>query len=457
MPASVQLNDLVENLPLMPEHNPILQGNFGPVPEELTLQSLEVIGEIPAALNGTLLRNGPNPVNPEPNHHWFTGDAMLHAIRFAEGKALEYRNRWVRTEKLEEKTNLKAAPVTGVELMVQGSGNVNVIYHGGRVLALPELGFPYEMNLALDTQRMYDFNGKLPGSMTAHPKIDGKTGELLFFGYSLEKPFLRYHAVDKAGSLVKTIEIDLPAGVMMHDFGVTASRVIFMDLPVVSNFDVMEQGFSMPFQWDDNHQARLGIMNRDADEDSVKWIDIDPCYVFHPLNSYDDGENIVMDVVRYRKMFTATDEDQAAYEKGAQLVRWVIDVNAGEVTSTVLSDRDQEFPRVNPLYECYKHRYGYTLESGGPNGFGGLLKHDIDGDTTEHHAVGEDCAAGEPIFVPTGEGEDEGYILSVVFDASTRKSEVRIIDAQRFSDEPVAIVKLNTRVPFGFHGNYVAA
>ena len=146
----------------------------------------------------------------------------------------------------------------------------------------------------------------------------GKTGELLFFGYELFEPFLRYHLSSKEGKLEKTIEIEMPTGVMMHDFGVTATRVIFMDLPVVSKFEKLEEGFGMPFEWCDQHQARLGVMDRSSTTDTVKWIDIDPCYVFHPLNSYDDGDKIVMDVVRYQKVFTAAADND--YDMGSELI-----------------------------------------------------------------------------------------------------------------------------------------
>jgi carotenoid cleavage dioxygenase-like enzyme len=260
--------------------------------------------------------------------------------------------------------------------------------------------------------------------------------------------------VDAAGTMTNTVEIDLPEGVMMHDFAVTATRVVFMDLPVVVKLELIDQGTPMPFQWDDNHQARLGVMDRDATSDTVKWIDIEPCYVFHPLNSYDDGDNIIMDVVKYRKVFTALSDSK--YAKGANLERWTIDVEAGTVSSTVLSDKDQEFPRVDPRVECHRHRYGYALEVGGELGFGGLLKHDLDTGSCQYHEIHSDCAGGEPIFVPTGPAEDCGYILSVVYNSSTNCSELHIIDAQQFEADAVAVVKLNTRVPFGFHGNFVA-
>ena len=160
-----------------------------------------------------------------------------------------------------------------------------------------------------------------------------------------------------------------------------------------------------------------------------------------------------MDVVRYRKVFPNVDEQD--YDAGSQLVRWTINAESGTVESSLLSNISQDFPRINEDYECYKHRFGYSVEQGGKHGYMGLLKIDLEFGATEYHDVGENNAASEPVFVSTGEQEDEGYMLSVVFNDSNELSEVRIIDAQNFSSVPLAIIKLNTRVPFGFHGNFI--
>ncbi|MBV1879092.1 MAG: carotenoid oxygenase family protein [Pseudomonadales bacterium] len=459
-PATI--NALVQNDTLAAADNPVLQGNFAPVNKELTLENFAVVGHVPEALNGTLLRDGPNPVDPQANHHWFNGDGMLHAIKFENGRVSGYRNRWLRTEALAKKTGLQAASVKGTKQLVQGTGNVNVIAHGDKILALPELGLPYEVDLALATKGLFDYSGRLKGSMTAHPKIDPETGEMLFFGYEMVPPFVNFHCVNSRGELTRSVPIELPKSIMMHDFGVTATRVIFMDLPVVFDFQLVEQGVGMPFAWDDKHQARLGIMDRDSTSGDVTWIDIEPCYVFHPMNSYDDDDNIIMDVVRYEKTFTRPEDK---YERSAQLIRWTINVAAGTVDSTLLCDVDQEFPRINPAYECYPYRYGYVVEVGGAHGFKGLLKVDHAAGSTEVHAVGIDKAASEPIFVAAGvaaspasaQGEDAGFILTVVYDAVTHLSELHIIDAQNFTAEAVAIIKLGARIPFGFHGNFVPA
>ncbi len=456
---STTLNDWVKNKTVAPENNPVLQGNFAPVTQELDIEELEVIGDLPKALNGTLLRNGPNPVEPNEQHHWFSGEGMLHALRINNGKVERYRNRWVRSPSIEQSKGFTAAPGCEPELMIQGSGGVSVVSHGGRVLALGELGYPFEMTTELDTKGQYNFAGALQGNMTAHPKIDGVTGEMIFFGYDVLPPFLRYHEADSAGSLTNSVEINLPRSVMMHDFGATATRVIFMDMPVVTNLELIADGVQLPFEWDDNHRARLGIMSRGSTTDTVKWIDADPCYVFHPLNSYDDGDKIVMDVVRYEKLFT--NEKSGDFNKGSQLVRWTIDVAAGLIDTHVLSDRNQEFPRINPRFECHPHRYGYVIAADGALGFEGLLKHDLKVGTTQYHDVGNNHAAGEPVFVPSSEkdsaAEDEGYILSVVYDATSHTSELHVLDAQNFAGPALAIVKLGTRVPYGFHGNFIPA
>lgn len=453
------LNDWVENKVVDPNDNPVLQGNFAPVADELDIEELEVIGELPKALNGTLLRNGPNPVNPGEQYHWFAGEGMLHALRISDGKVERYRNRWIRSPQVEQSKGFPSAPACEPALLIQGSGGVNVVSHAGRLLALGELGYPFEMTTDLDTKGQYSFAGELASNMTAHPKIDGVTGEMVFFGYDVLAPFLRYHEVDSVGRLTNSLEIDLPRSVMMHDFGVTATRVIFMDMPVVTNLELVAEGVQLPFEWDDSHQARLGVMQRGAASDTVKWINADPCYVFHPLNSYDDGDKIIMDVVRYEKVFT--NDKSGTFDKGSQLVRWTIDVDAGQIDTRVLSDRSQEFPRINPRVECHPHRYGYVIAAGGEHGYEGLLKHDLEVGTTQYHDVGENCAGGEPVFVPTGDAataaEDEGYILSVVYNATTHASELHVLDAQAFDAPALAVVKLGTRVPYGFHGNFVAA
>ena len=167
-----------------------------------------------------------------------------------------------------------------------------------------ESGFPHALSSDLSRARVHDFDGALASPMTAHPKVDPVTGELIFFGSDVfGPPFLRYHVADAPGQLVRTEEIDIPVATMIHDFGVTATRVVFLDLPVVFDLELAAAGRSIPYRWMPEAGARVGVMPRAGGNAEIHWIGIDPVYVFHVLNCFDDGDRVVIDVVRYDKAF----------------------------------------------------------------------------------------------------------------------------------------------------------
>jgi carotenoid cleavage dioxygenase len=442
--------------------NPYLQGNFGPVRQERDDSDLEVTGSIPPELNGLLIRNGPNPVlDPDPSmYHWFIGDGMLHGIELSGGKA-RYRNRWVRTPQASAALG-EAVPDWGKEPegLPPGPANTSVVPHAGRIFALVEVSLPTQVSSDLSTLRPFDFDGRLTGSFTAHPKFDPTTGEMLFFGYEvLKEPYLNYHVVDANGVLVKSQGIEIPRPVMMHTFIVTATRVVWLDLPVV--FDVNLLGHQpFPFTWRPENGARVGVMSRSTDDGEVVWIDVDPCYVYHEFNAYDDADgNTVMDVVVYPHMF-----ETDLYGPGASspsLQRWTVDPVAGRVAKKDLDDLGEEFPRINDRFSGLPYRYGYSVELDvGPTWWDlhGLRKHDLLLGRTEHHDVGRGRAAMEPVFIPARDdnGEDAGWVVSVVYDAARDASDVIVVDATDFRGPPAAVIHLRQRVPFGFHGAWIS-
>ena len=245
---------------------------------------------------------------------------------------------------------------------------------------------------------------------------------------------------------------------MMHSFAATATRIVWLDLPVV--FDINLVGHQpFPFTWRPEHGARVGVMSRSEEAPEVTWIDIEPCYVFHEMNGYDDGDDIVLDVVVYPDMF-ATD----IYGPGSsstRLERWTIDSDAGRVVTEPLDDASQEFPRINDRYQGRPYRFGYSTEVDiGATWLspGGLRKHDLAAGRSEHHDVGPSRVAGEPVFVPAPDdnGEDAGWVISVVYDSGRDASDVILVDATSFGAPPVAIIHLPRRVPFGFHGSWMS-
>jgi len=444
--------------------NPYLAGNFAPVRDEVSVTDLPVTGTIPTSLSGEYLRNGPNPiVDPDPAaYHWFTGDGMLHAVELRDGKALSYRNRWVRTDGACEALGKEPPADQPDDVFLGGSSSANthVVAHAGRILALVEVCLPTEVRSDLSTVGRYDFGGRLRSPMTAHPKMDPVTGEMHFFGYDITgPPWLRYHVVDAAGNLTRSEDIDIQGPAMVHDFAITERNVVFFDLPVV--FDLALVGTQpFPFAWRPDYGARVGVMPRDGGNADVRWIDIDLCYVYHPLNAYDDGDRVVVDVVRHDTMF-ATDQ-YGPGDRPPTLDRWTIDATAGKVVTERLDDRAQELPRVDERVAGRRHRYGYAPTFTGGNGggvqFGGLLKHDLETGVTLERTFDGGQSAGEAVFAPASPtaGEDEGHLLSLVYDPARDASDLVILDAADFTGPEVARVHLPQRVPYGFHGWWLA-
>lgn len=471
-----------------------LTGEFAPIHEEFTLTDLEVTGAIPVSLDGRYLRNGPNPIgeiDPEL-YHWFMGDGMVHGIRIRDGKAEWYRNRWVRSP---QAVRALGGPMPSGHFGVSAMGaNTNVIGHAGRTFALIEGGIAnYELTDELDTVGPCDFNGTLTGGYTAHPKRDPETGELHAVSYSANRGnTVQYSVIGVDGRARRTVDIEVTGSPMMHDFSLTERHVVFYDLPVT--FDV-QQAVEMtvpralrlparlllsaiigrvripdpitarqpqlpradrrlPYSWNPRYPARVGVMPREGGSADVRWFDVEPCYVFHPMNAYDDGDTIVLDVVRHPKMF---DTDHLGPNEGPPtLDRWTVDLADGKVRESRIDDRGQEFPRVDERRVGKRHRYGYAPAIGeAVTAEDTLLKHDFVGGGTQSRAFGAGKCLGEFVFHPLSvdAAEDEGVLMGYVYDRATDRSELAIIDAQTLQD--VASIKLPHRVPAGFHGNWV--
>jgi carotenoid cleavage dioxygenase len=433
-------------------------------------RDLVVEGELPDALDGTFFRNGSNPqFAPRGRYHWFDGDGMIHALSLRGGKA-HYRNRFVRTAKfLTERAAGEAlfgglADMTTTDPRVGQTpfnpANTNIVVHAGRLLALCEAGLPHELDPhTLETLGPYDFGGKLVGPMTAHPKLDPETGEMLFFGYSPLPPFLRYHVVDAKGRLVRSEEIDVPVATMMHDFIVTRDHVVFMVCPATFRLERMAEG-GAPIAWEPELGTKLGVMPRSGASKDVVWFEADPCYVFHPMNAYTEDGRIVADVARYAKLPLFGAEADIDEESGARLTRWTLDLAGGSVKEARLDDLPLEFPRFDERHAGLRYRHGYAAgivgENGGSANFNAIVHVDLESGRRRMHGLPGGSFVGEPIFVPRSESapEGEGFLLALVYRAEEHRSDLLVLDAENVEAAPVATVKLPHRIPFGFHGNW---
>ncbi|HEX2744643.1 MAG TPA: carotenoid oxygenase family protein [Streptosporangiaceae bacterium] len=459
----------------MPDQNRFLHGPFAPVEEELTVFDLPVTGRMPAGLSGRYLRNGPNPLGLEdPGYrfwegHWFLGPGMVHGVRLRDGKAEWYRNRWVRSRQLAEALGEKW-PAGPVHADMDFAANTHIIAHAGRFLATVEAGpLPYELSSELDTLGPCDFGGTLPGGFAAHTKLDRRTGELHAIAYFWAWDHVQHVVIGTDGQVSRTTGIPVPDGPMMHDFALTATYVVLLDLPVTFSLDAVSAGLKLPYTWNPGHQARVGLLPRDNPSAGVRWFEVDPCWVFHTLNAYDDGGQVVADLVRYDGAY---DVSALSGRGPLTLDRWIIDPAAGTVTQKRLDDRPQEFPRVDDRAISQPHRYGYsavigavgqaTVSSGGDFAdaafTNALLKHDLAAGTVQAHQFGRDATAGEAVFAPAAPdaAEDDGYVMAFVHNPDRGAADLVILAAQDFTAEPVARVHLPARIPLGFHGSWLA-
>ncbi|OBF93351.1 carotenoid oxygenase [Mycobacterium sp. 852002-51152_SCH6134967] len=475
--------------------NRYLDGVFAPIHDEHTLTDLEVTGTIPDHLDGRYLRNGPNPIgelDPEL-YHWFIGDGMVHGIRIRDGRAEWYRNRWVRgpqtARALGERPPKGSFPISGI------GANTNIIGHAGKTIALIESGVTnVELTDELDTVGACDFDGTLTGGYTAHPKRDPDTGELHAVSYSMYRGnTVQYSVIDTGGRARRTVDVEVAGSPMMHDFSLTENHVVFYDLPVTFDAGMavemtVPRGLRFvsrlvlsaligrvripdpisarqprgettdrrfPYSWNPRYPARVGVMPRQGGNADVRWFDVEPCYVFHPMNAYDDGDTIVLDVVRHPKMF---DTNRLGPDEGPPtLDRWTVDLADGKVRESRIDDRGQEFPRVDERRAGRRHRYGYAPNVGEGETADVLLKHDFVGGATQSRSFGDGKVLGEFVFEPSSPeaAEDDGVLMGYVYDRRTDRSELALLDAQTLED--VAAIRLPHRVPAGFHGNWVPA
>ncbi len=454
-----------KRLPRPADAHPYLTGIHQPMTEELTLEALAVDGEIPAALVGRYLRNGPNPaLPPDPaSYHWFTGAGMVHGIRIADGRAHWYRNRWVRGS--EACAALGEALPPGRRIDRSDAPNTNVVGLAGRTFAIVEAGgTPVELDAQLTSIAHNPFDGTLKGAYTAHPHHDPVTGETHAVTYKADEPGKVWHVVlDANGQVIREEAVAVSDGPSIHDCAITENYVLVLDLPVTFSMKMLLAGYSFPYAWNADHPARVGLLPRHGEGDSIVWVPIDPCYVFHPANAFETADGkVIVDVVAHDTMFARS--KRGPDSERSRLERWTIDPAAGATTRTVVHDHNQEFPRYDERLTTRPYRYIYSvaLQNAGQVEMDvadtRLFRHDLQSGTTEARDFGSGRHPGEFVFVPrrASGAEDDGWLIGLVIDMNREATELVILNADDFGGPPQAVIHLPHRIPPGFHGNWLA-
>lgn len=448
------------------EANPYLAGNFAPVAEEITARNLTVRGQIPAGLHGSFLRQGPNPhaVTDPARHAWFPGDGMIHAIELREGTAVAYRNRYVRTTTMSDALGEPRVP--GPDPVGFDGSNTNVAPFAGRILSVTETSLPYVVTADARTLERVDLGGRLTHGLSAHCKYDPAAGELHNVSYRIgAAPFAVWQVLSADGSVSEPVPIDLDVAGMWHTFSITDRFVVVYDHPIVFDAQRLADGWLFPFAWHPERDRRVGLIDR-AGDGSVRWLDAPGMNsVNHDIGAHDTHAGLTVYYTSSTRQFDA--DQRGPLEAPPTLERMDIDVASGRVDVTTVSDLAQEFPRANPALGLGAARYVYAVGNGPGVSGGGVLeagnaiiKHDLETGRTVTAPMGAARATAEAVFIPDPERaavEDGGWLVSFVYDATTDRSDFVITDAEDITAAPLATIELPVRVPYGFHGNWIAA
>ncbi|MEM6476047.1 MAG: carotenoid oxygenase family protein [Pseudomonadota bacterium] len=478
---------------LQPSNHPYLSGPWTPVHEEVDVDELEVIeGEIPADIDGVYLRNTENPVHqPLGRHHPFDGDAMIHQVSISGGKA-SYRNRFVRTQCFEAEQIADGAlwgglmdpvgtskrPGFGAHGGLKDTGSTDIIVHAGMALAtLYQCGEAWQIDpLTLENHGKASW-GPLDG-VSAHPKVDEKTGELMFFNYSKHAPYMHYGVVDRAGSLVHYVPIPLSGPRLPHDMAITPNWSILNDMPLFWDEKLLERDIHAA-RIHEGVPTRFALIPRHGQPEDIRWFEASPTYVLHWTNAWEEGDEVVLEGYYQDKPMPDPLEEAGEYSHmmayvdehsfQSRLHRWRFDLKTGETTEERLSDRVVEFGMINPEYLMHKSRYIWsTTTRPGWFLFNGYVRHDTETGEEQVYQLPEGVYASESPMVPrkrssseavahkdSASSEDDGYLVTFLIDENTGTSELAILDASDVTKGPICRLALPHKISSGVHSTWV--
>jgi carotenoid cleavage dioxygenase-like enzyme len=472
---------MMSTLPEGDDH-PYRTGAWTPNTVEYDATDLDVVGEIPDDLEGVYLRNTENPVHDAiGRYHPFDGDGMVHMMRFSGGRA-EYRNRFVRTLGLEAE-NEAGGPLWagilepparsvrddgwGARTRLKDASSTDVVVHAGCALTSHyQCGDLYMFDpTTLEQIGRASWNGKFPSGwgISAHQKVDERTGEMLVFNYSITAPYMHYGVVDASHELIHWIDVPLPGPRLPHDMAFTEHYAILNDCPLFWDADLLAQGLHVP-KWRPDLPTRFAIVPRRGQTSDIRWFEADPTYVLHWANAYEDGDEIVLDgyfqgapvptadgeTDRYKRAFRGLD----MHRMETRLHRWRFDLATGNTKEEMLSDRIMEFPMINGQRAGRPYRYSYNM-TGAPGWFlfDGIVKVDLRSGKEERYAFGDGAYGSETPMAPRpgATAEDDGYLVTFVTDMNEDRSECLVLDAADIAAGPVARIRLPERIASGTH------
>jgi carotenoid cleavage dioxygenase len=469
--------------------HPYLHGLYAPVADEVDANDLVVEhGEIPADLCGLYVVNGPNQrFKPVNKYHYYDGDGMLHGIYFNEGRAA-YKSRWIKTFAFNEENKAGESVWPGLcgpfrhdlpHSPIKDNSNTDILYYAGQLISLWYLaGTPYAIDpMSLDTRGPETFDGRLGHSLSAHSKVDPRTGELIFFNYQNKAPYMTYGVADNQGNMLFDTPIDLPGPRSPHDLAVTTHYSILHDLPYFQDAAIFAEHKRRVVRFHPDVPARFGVIPRHGRGDEIRWFEAEPCYMLHVVNAWEDEDEIVMVGCRLPNPGGQRDKSEgplasqlAERRRVHQLHEWRFNLTTGRTRERMLDDTNTEFPTINRLFIGAPTRYAYHqfLPLVDPNGgvsgrcqsFDALLKYDLGDGSFQRYDYGARRCGGETHVAPRrGAGfdmdEDDGYLVTFMHDGNDWTSHCLIFDAKDIEQGPITKIRMPRRFHIGFHAMWV--
>ena len=463
---------------------PSFAGYNAPSRVEADIFDLEIHGELPAEIKGCWYRMTPDPQYPPRlgDDIFISGDGMISCFRFDNGH-VDYKSRYVRTERFLAERRARRGlfgayrnrftddpEAAGLDRTV---ANTSPVWHGGKLFAIKEDGHPYEIDpVTLDTRGRYDWDGQLrTKTVSAHPKIDPVTGELLFYGYEASGDASRdmaFCVADRSGRLVSEEWFEAPYAGMVHDFAITQDYVVFPIFPTIVELERLKAG-GPHWMSDISQDAYIGVIPRKGGVKDLRWFKRPGGQAFHVINAWNEGDRIMMDIcVAGMNPFPyIPDVSGIPYDPqmaGTLPMRWTLDMggNGEGVDERLIAMAPGDVPRVDdrrigqPYSQLWMGMIDPTRQFrfSGPVGPGFNMVGRLDVNTGEIDAWygGDDDSFQEPQFIPSGPGETDGYVVSVIEKHAENRSDVGVFRAGKMADGPVAVLRLPLRLRGAVHG-----
>jgi len=471
----------------LPSENPYLNGAWEPTDTEWTASTpdLKIQGELPRDLAGIYLRNGHNQVHaPLGKYHPFDGDGMVHAMRFEDGR-VEYRNRWVRTTGFLTEQAAGRSLWPGIieprRAVLRGWGSIgamkdnagtDVIVHAGKaIVAMSQCSEPYRLDpFTLETLGPDPQWARRLGQrgICSHFQVDEHTGEMMFFNYGEQPPYMNYGVVSADNQLVHYEPIDLPGARWPHDLGMTERHCVLHDLPMFFDQEGLARGqHRLKFHRD--VPARFGVIPRFGTNRDVRWFEAMPCYILHLANCYEQGDEVVMEgCIQTNPVPDLSHLPKEGYARMLALLdmrlqetrmhRWRFNLKTGQTREEDLDDEVTEFPMVNGRHKGRPYRYAYNAHM--TPGFwhlDGLKRYDLKTGATQTWRAPQGCYVSEAPFAPRlgALAEDDGYLISFMNDAARRRASCVVFDAKDITQGPVCEIELPGFIPLGAHAYWM--